>query len=1494
MPHNLLSTRNVRVFVSSTFTDLEPIRERAQTTIERLRGTEFVGMELFGTRPESAHEVSLEEVDDADLYVGIIGGRWGSGITEAEYRRAREKQLDCLFYVMKEEAIEIRDDEAEKRERRAAWLQEIRDSFTGHVVFDFRTADDLEKQIPIDLHNWLYQRLVRDARAAAAEGQLQLLRTLGLDIKRQDRLRQALIDSGIAVGDDLMETLIALSPASTQRLADSIRIDTRFGTNIEKFLQKYLGTPDQPVPFGGRSDVLEQLDAWVRDDAQPPYALIAEDSGRGKTAVLVRWSRMLMTDETLAVVFVPVSIRYHTNFEAVFFKALVTRLASVHGIPLNQQATPAETWRGLAGDLLRKPLPDGRRLVVIIDGLDEAADWEAGPDLFPAHPSAGVRLLVSARLTAKFPTPHHWQEQLDWPAKESITIPLNPLTREGVRDVVERMGYPLADLAEETLDHLYRLSEGDPLLVTLYVEKLLKRGSDAARLTPEELEQIKPGLEGYFEDWWNDQRTLWGRDAPLKEEGVRAILNLLSCALGPLKRTDLITLSEGTIDRWTLDDSLDPIERFVIDDEEGLIFNHPRFAQYQYKQLGDAAAKWESRMVIWGKRELKKLTAGEIAPGEISPYLVQYYTHHLERMKEPADDMLAVLIPEWRQAWQRLQGGLSGLLADVHRAWRRVSAEDDRLMQKGGKPARLADEIYCALCSASIRSLTENIPPELVKRLLEEKIWTGAQALAYARNTSEAGPRFRALLAAADYLDGENRAAAMEEAREAIEHMLRGENTTAFATLVATGFDPKEVPENQAPDVARELVKQGFDQLALAVIKEGDLFSAGAIAESLLDRGELDKAIQVVAGRYASTHVLFRLSCAATLAGVPVPESILNRFQLDRHLLERFIAMVATHRMPQETDADVLEAVFPLATDSVEVARCMGELLADASPETIEVARRVHVGVHSPVENAMVEYLLTPRAARAEVSKEVFDAVIANPLDLYATRAIVLIEDHLDDQRLATAIAAVANTPWRPLFEKLTDFARQRGKLPLVVNALKDQESAPGVILPLLEPGDRELLIRKTLDDLQKKLDATSLEDSSFEGSAAVLAPVAPYLHGQAILDAIRIADRIGDKELLGLVIAVLTATPESAIALAERYGGRRQRTNLLFAIFASGVRREIVDHLLNEVRAGRAPREDLDEIAVLATMIGEADGAHLRNVVWQEIAATPKDLLASHAHREATPPAELLATLDAEAIAAAGREQDPIPMTAWPWLPPEERRAEIERRVATDASWSDFSDLSPFVASSLTAGEAALIFRTFQRMLFESGSALEALMPLLPQDCVEIVREFANGEADADEHNAARRRIGAITALLPHAGEDERRRLIDILLTEPTLFKEVQDYFVECAVIRIRPFTSREQVMQVLGAQLTLDRVRRLFQASADDTGDNLFTLAAFLRMKEWPSHQIPALIRLLISPEYVIARQKLVLGLVALRDDLERFDGPQLSSGVASAIERAAVMFP
>src|SRR5262245_10717269 len=89
----------IPVFVSSTWLDLQPERTRIEWVLNRFRETKFQGMEYFGSRPEGAQQVSLDELARCVVYIGVVGGRYGSGITEMEYHEARSRKLPCFVYL---------------------------------------------------------------------------------------------------------------------------------------------------------------------------------------------------------------------------------------------------------------------------------------------------------------------------------------------------------------------------------------------------------------------------------------------------------------------------------------------------------------------------------------------------------------------------------------------------------------------------------------------------------------------------------------------------------------------------------------------------------------------------------------------------------------------------------------------------------------------------------------------------------------------------------------------------------------------------------------------------------------------------------------------------------------------------------------------------------------------------------------------------------------------------------------------------------------------------------------------------------------------------------------------------------------------------------------------------------------------------------------------------------------------------------------------------
>src|SRR6266403_1562984 len=106
--------KRLQVFVSSTFTDL---RKERQAAVEAILTAGHIpaGMELFTAGDESQMDVIKQWIDESDVYLLILGGRYGSiepksgkSYTHLEYDYAIAKGKPFFACVIKDAAIDSR------------------------------------------------------------------------------------------------------------------------------------------------------------------------------------------------------------------------------------------------------------------------------------------------------------------------------------------------------------------------------------------------------------------------------------------------------------------------------------------------------------------------------------------------------------------------------------------------------------------------------------------------------------------------------------------------------------------------------------------------------------------------------------------------------------------------------------------------------------------------------------------------------------------------------------------------------------------------------------------------------------------------------------------------------------------------------------------------------------------------------------------------------------------------------------------------------------------------------------------------------------------------------------------------------------------------------------------------------------------------------------------------------------------------------------------
>lgn len=104
--------KKYQIFVSSTYVDLIDERQAAVEAILKA-GHIPAGMELFTASNQSQWTIIQKWIDESDIYMLILGGRYGSiepnsglSYTELEYNYALAQNKPLFAVIMKDEALD--------------------------------------------------------------------------------------------------------------------------------------------------------------------------------------------------------------------------------------------------------------------------------------------------------------------------------------------------------------------------------------------------------------------------------------------------------------------------------------------------------------------------------------------------------------------------------------------------------------------------------------------------------------------------------------------------------------------------------------------------------------------------------------------------------------------------------------------------------------------------------------------------------------------------------------------------------------------------------------------------------------------------------------------------------------------------------------------------------------------------------------------------------------------------------------------------------------------------------------------------------------------------------------------------------------------------------------------------------------------------------------------------------------------------------------------
>lgn len=234
-----MKEKKLQVFVSSTFIDL--IEER-QAAVEAIlsSGSIPAGMELFSAADESQMTIIKRWIDESDVYMLILGGRYGSteqtsgkSYTQLEYEYAVEQNKPLFAVVLSEGFIDAKISQNGKsvlEQENNKELKEFKNLVTSKMV---KFCDD-KKDIKLAIHETLSEFAYRKELVGWIRGDNSVNSSLLADeiarlAKENDELRKSYVNNQDSVYNGLKYN-------EMKRLLESEPIEEKNSSNLFEFL----------------------------------------------------------------------------------------------------------------------------------------------------------------------------------------------------------------------------------------------------------------------------------------------------------------------------------------------------------------------------------------------------------------------------------------------------------------------------------------------------------------------------------------------------------------------------------------------------------------------------------------------------------------------------------------------------------------------------------------------------------------------------------------------------------------------------------------------------------------------------------------------------------------------------------------------------------------------------------------------------------------------------------------------------------------------------------------------------------------------------------------------------------------------------------------------------------------------------------------------------------------------------------------------------------
>jgi hypothetical protein len=319
--------------------------------------------------------------------------------------------------------------------------------------------------------------------------------------------------------------------------------------------------------FAGRDKELQLIEDFI-SNTQGGYFFIDGCSGFGKTALL---ANLVSQHDEFVYHFFNQNMAYRSNIfdpckEKDFFENVCQQIWHFFG----GQSIPTNTdLRAQYLGLINAPVPYGKKLVIVLDGIDEVKlSHFFLTGLFPSLKFPHVYIIFSARLVDN---KDYYLTELNLSESSSIRkIRLDSFDYQGVVALLRKALGSESSLLEnkDFIAGIHEQSNGDPFYLRFLVEDI-KTGVIGLH----NIDDVPKGLNHYLDQ----QFRLLSKAVHARQHAD--ILGHLLSAEGKMSRSDLIAVVDG-LGVFNFDEIIRGIRRYLFCNNEEYTICHPRFKEY--------------------------------------------------------------------------------------------------------------------------------------------------------------------------------------------------------------------------------------------------------------------------------------------------------------------------------------------------------------------------------------------------------------------------------------------------------------------------------------------------------------------------------------------------------------------------------------------------------------------------------------------------------------------------------------------------------------------------------------------------------------------------------------------------------------------------------------------------------------------------------------------------------------------------------------------------